>query len=763
MDNFDSNFPWSTSPLGDYSGLYGQTPPTHRPSPQFELFTPTQGQMNQKLAYSNEIPSDADLMSHAPHFPPNPNLSMAMGDHSRQDSMSTEISPTKQENMGLSGSDPYGASSHTQAVDRRWSAGTLQTPPQTSPILGKDFKKPTRPGSSSRLSSKGRQRQHATVKNTTTPAKPPPFSPDPFSGSDYTLPGPATAPAYPQHKLFWDPNCMSSMDVDFMGANPMSFNTTQAEDAMGWIPTSSQSFDEPVMSSGITMPPWESPMSKVQVRRKSSTGGARSKAANAPSQGLRHKSTTSSHSRGSSRTSQAPEHAVNPLLLCSLSSSPTKSAAFSDSTLPRDGQQQKTRQPYQHQLEQLRREREMEIDPQFSSASPSENIRPTSAMAKPVGRPPVRRCMTESSIAPPASRVRPLSMASSRPFPPAKAAGPVVRRASPVKGRKPRSDGIREGTTSSKRTSITFSIDENGRAVTETRLISDGAAMDEDSDSSQGNDDFTTSRNASFTCADEIPRPPKLARFATKSSQSGTDARNPSGRVSLGYSNGSAHASFASEDVDSDTETAIMEEMGGRSQGNARNALREVLGQRSKASLGQPNRAGQAFAKPRIGFNSSAATTTTTTTTPTHHRQYSGYSNASTNISPTTITDPDMSTPSTDRDSQAESSNGESSTRCVCSTQDGGGGGHLMIQWYSQSSEARHTLFPSRFGLTLDLSTATRAPNGFTCNVWASVGKRCRRSTCAYIARATRRSCEAVGYEIRCGDLTRATTWGRRL
>jgi hypothetical protein len=52
---------------------------------------------------------------------------------------------------------------------------------------------------------------------------------------------------------------------------------------------------------------------------------------------------------------------------------------------------------------------------------------------------------------------------------------------------------------------------------------------------------------------------------------------------------------------------------------------------------------------------------------------YGVYSN-NLNTSPTTVTDPDITTPSTDRDS-----NLSDETRCVCGTSDGSG--QLMIQW----------------------------------------------------------------------------------
>ncbi len=45
------------------------------------------------------------------------------------------------------------------------------------------------------------------------------------------------------------------------------------------------------------------------------------------------------------------------------------------------------------------------------------------------------------------------------------------------------------------------------------------------------------------------------------------------------------------------------------------------------------------------------------------------------NASPTTITDPDLATPSTDRGSHASSG----STRCICNSSSPDG--HLMIQW----------------------------------------------------------------------------------
>lgn len=92
--------------------------------------------------------------------------------------------------------------------------------------------------------------------------------------------------------------------------------------------------------------------------------------------------------------------------------------------------------------------------------------------------------------------------------------------------------------------------------------------------------------------------------------------------------------------------------------GDAAQALKAIIEDRTRSASGQNSSLGSGHS---AQFNSSP---------PVPHSNYGNY-----NASPTTITDPDLATPSTDRGSQAS----HGSTRCVCGTSPEDPG--LMLQW----------------------------------------------------------------------------------
>lgn len=155
------------------------------------------------------------------------------------------------------------------------------------------------------------------------------------------------------------------------------------------------------------------------------------------------------------------------------------------------------------------------------------------------------------------------------------------------------------------------------------------------------------SRNTSFTLPPP-PKGPKLARFET--SNRGPDARRHS---TSGYSQSesSSQPSLHHDSVESEAETVMDDDDGS---GDATRELKKVMEDRKKSQM-------------------------TKSRNPQHHRYASNtsrgsshYANfsSSTNISPTTITDPDGATPSSTR---------SGTTRCVCNNPDSEG---FMIQWY---------------------------------------------------------------------------------
>lgn len=99
--------------------------------------------------------------------------------------------------------------------------------------------------------------------------------------------------------------------------------------------------------------------------------------------------------------------------------------------------------------------------------------------------------------------------------------------------------------------------------------------------------------------------------------------------------------------------------------GDAQHALRQVLKERSKRPKPYPLGYGSQARPPSFPhFRSSPP-------------RLGGEIGQEANNSPTTMTDPDLATPATDR-----YSNPSNGTRCICNSMDNGG--HLMIQWYVQ-------------------------------------------------------------------------------
>jgi hypothetical protein len=209
---------------------------------------------------------------------------------------------------------------------------------------------------------------------------------------------------------------------------------------------------------------------------------------------------------------------------------------------------------------------------------------------------------------------------------------------------------------------MVFTIDAKGKARTEKVVVgealkqanSSSSSRKEELESSQyesSSDDepiIVPSRNSSFTLPAQS-KGPKLARFET--SNHGVDARRQSTAAnSYSQSESSSQRSLHLDEVESEAETVMEEDDGS---GDATLELRKVMETRKKQQLEGRNSRHHRYAS---GIN------------PRGGVQYVNYG-SSTNISPTTVTDPDAATPS---------SLGNGSTRCVCNNTDNEG---FMIQW----------------------------------------------------------------------------------
>lgn len=256
---------------------------------------------------------------------------------------------------------------------------------------------------------------------------------------------------------------------------------------------------------------------------------------------------------------------------------------------------------------------------------------------------------------------------------------------------------------------MTLTVDENGRAKTETKLVSnrgastsnrvdlDGDSLDSDSSSSRSSQGMALSQPSSFAYPvgkQRKPSGPKLHRVfdgrtahSHHSSYASTRGFTTTASINAGsiqsisdlqmISQPQVHfedsTSFISRTLagdDSEAETIVDTD---EDKGNAASALKKVVRQRSNQKLRKNTMPRQSFADHRMPSSGSLPPYFHQNTVGpsghgrTHHQQ---------NISPTTVTDPDLATPST---SGRSASDNRTVTRCVCHNLDGDG--QLMVQW----------------------------------------------------------------------------------
>ncbi|OQD82360.1 hypothetical protein PENANT_c022G09252 [Penicillium antarcticum] len=369
------------------------------------------------------------------------------------------------------------------------------------------------------------------------------------------------------------------------------------------------------------------------------------------------------------------------------------------------------RQPYHHQAEESKREELLRAQapdgqrpPSFVGLSESEeeddDFTPRGT------RPGLTRSVTHTAIT---SSHRPLSQAGGMM---ASTSGirksPSKGRSSPAKGMRPtplaRANSVATGLPT-RSSSVVLRIGRDGRAKAEmepvdegatgltdplTGMDLDGSATESEADPAEYSDYPVLHRaQSSFSIFDLNRRPLSRSdsgsRPLSKGSYASTVGSSHSGRMSpwAGSSRGAGrvnrrgspdikrtpkrHSSLLHSDSTYTRGSAASDSLPGEDDdsGDATHALRQVLKERGRGprpSLNTFNnrlsRSSHTFthlrsSPPRLGSDFDI-----------HPRH---------NASPTTLTDPDLATPSTDRHSNP--SNG---TRCVCRSMDNGG--HLMIQ-----------------------------------------------------------------------------------
>ncbi|CAD6575034.1 MAG: hypothetical protein ASARMPREDX12_007070 [Alectoria sarmentosa] len=662
------------------------TAPTKSPTKILEFKRPSTGQ-----------DLETEIASHVHHLSPNPSLPLPPVEPSRQLTSSPNPSSTSEAkrrrlNTNESSVTPLKTSFDHSAGTAMNSAGSMQTPPPTSTSASRRKAQQTQVAKLVKESAekgrrmsfpnfgKGEGAHGSTSQVEESPQQFPAlqFSPEGPEGFGFQMSGPATAPVYPQHKLFWDPeHGGDTMNLDF----PMDDTFTTFE--MGVQKVLDPFVSPQDHTNGIQFP--TSPgFNLISTRNDSLTTYTSSSYAESPSH-------TVTLARG-----KFAGNAVNPSLLFS---SPGRAADVAAMPVVSQAIQDDLLRPYAHQM----RDAQMELDMQLARKpkrkrvpetddSPAVKAALVTLREDQTGRSGVERdhideILEAKAIARSRSRnlyghAKERHEAGSRSF------------------QKQRSlSRLRD--SQRKRSSVTLTIDASGRAKTvvaddtkhasRSGILVDNESEDSESDSSSSSAEMVTSQPQSFAFPSQRQKQPKLGRFFndpkshsqrssyTSTLESASNAQAPSTRRTSSnlQTQHSSHAYSGAGriEIESEAETIIDTD---DDRGDAQSELKKVLQSRSqkkvsKQAVRPESRDG--FTGQRRAYPAQGGPLhpyyTTGSYTPGHHGHQDPYSN----ISPTTITDPDMSTPTTGRESNASGD----STRCVCHmTEDFG---EVMIQW----------------------------------------------------------------------------------
>ncbi|KAL4970264.1 PHD finger domain protein [Aspergillus stella-maris] len=501
-------------------------------------------------------------------------------------------------------------------------------------------------------------------------------SPDPFRLGSIN---PSGSPFFPQQKLFWDQGLDQPADLGISGgqgnlfdsANADTFNTNSTNGQESHIP------QLPHIDGSMELPEFHNALYGL-------SSGAPTDAALFP----------------------AP-FSTSPRLPLPKADDP---ALFLSSPARRFGGPQPTpekrlfprqRQPYHHQTEEFRREelrRAQGVNPHLSEYEEDDDYTPRQT------RPGLIRSFTVNAVTRPGSNGTMSSASGIRKSPSKGRASPIK----PMRAALPRSTSLASGLPRRSQ-SVVLKIGKDGRAKTEMQPVLeastgltdpiggmdlDGSATESEYDSAEFPEYPPSSRNPSFAFSDagrpaiarsdSGSRPPSMGSYT--SSHSGrvspwaTAPRGPARRPALKATlddwkrtpkrqSTMLHSDLSySSAVSNPGSIADVEE----DTGDAQHALRKVLQDKGRiprsqtvASFGsRSNRSLQSLAQlqsspPRSGAELDS-------------------DSREANTSPTTITDPDLATPCTDR-----YSNPSNGTRCICNSMDNGG--HLMIQCESCS------------------------------------------------------------------------------
>ncbi|KAL8810016.1 MAG: hypothetical protein Q9200_002912 [Gallowayella weberi] len=676
---YDPRVTWNTADPWAESPDFLKTPKF--PSFSTPLKSPTKSSGTKRPLSSQNI--EEQIASHVHHLSPNPDQSLPPVETSRRLSSSPNpLSSSKRPCHRTSETQltPLKTSVDEEATSSMRSASSMQTPPPTSTSasrrkvqqaqVAKVVKQSTATGRrmSTPAITKGKKPEALISHIETSPGFPSlQFSPEGFGFGNS---GPATAPVIPQHKLFWDPQPIHDvMNLDFTASDPFAlgigidktldpFISSQGPATPSRLPTATFNSDDfPTFPLSAKVPAKKFTKSRVTT------------------------------------------NVVNPSMLFS---SPGPSSGLSNVPSSQAGMDLNL-QPYAHQVQDAEREIEL-VGPRMSKRrkgpekdSPAVKAAMEVLRSEAGAQPPVRRSFTSPVV--PSTNISDVKAAlSNRP-------ARSTERTSPNRGPLPRyrPSPCNDSQQAQKQTTLTLTIDSSGRARTEKKVVKQDAGLpsksqmdvdsgteDDESSTSSEENDIATSQRQSFSFARQKPGKAKLTRFAldskthsqkssyastfaSSSTANGVKSINPHNRVMSNLStqfDDSSLLPLPASDDRASSSTLVSDRLDGRDphhsedeapvesdndKGNAQSELKKMKQRREQSkvglSTGTKTTRGQSFQYP----NPTAAD-------PMQMFPYAMQPNDPFNISPTTITDPDLATPISARDSQANND----CTRCVC-------------------------------------------------------------------------------------------------
>ncbi|KAJ5581429.1 hypothetical protein N7535_000049 [Penicillium sp. DV-2018c] len=417
------------------------------------------------------------------------------------------------------------------------------------------------------------------------------------------------------------------------------------------------------------------------------------------------------------------------------------------------------RQPYHHQTEESRREELLRAQATDGQRRNSSAVFPSDSEEEdddhtPRGiRPGLTRSMTHNGLS---TASRPVSQAGGMMTSTSGVRkSPSKGRSSPVKAVRP-APLTRANTTATgsltRSSSVVLRIGRDGRAKAEMEPVTephtglsdplngmdlDGSTTESEADlaeypypvlqRSQSSFPFYDGARPALSRSDSGSRPPSKGSYA-----SSTVGSSHSGRMSpwAGSSRGSGratyrgspelkrtpkrHSSLLHSDSTYTRGSAASDLLPGEDDdsGDAQSALRQVLKERGRGHRPSTNGFANRLSRSSHTFNHLRSSPPRLGSDYEIHPRH--------NASPTTLTDPDLATPSTDRHSNP--SNG---TRCVCRSMDNGG--HLMIQCES----CTHWLHTRCVGLERG-----NLPSVYVCVFCAQTPSRRNRARTSYVPTA---------------------------